>query len=318
MLREQKAELEHKEYMLKEREIKCKEEEGAFLRFKEEHSKLKRNYEDLSRKLNDTEEILKGKNIELSTITNVARKAQETLNNIEAENKILREKFNMIEKAYKEEKVLSGERKDEYNKNTANLKEELKQCKNDLSNLKSYYENAEKERAEVTSYKLNQAKTNYEDIIAKKDKRLRNLKHDLEDERAFNDMAPDKYRTRDFQRGYEDELSSSGSVLNDSEYLAQKDRWAQLERETDALKSNIRIALAPSDSLGINIDPNKVPEDLLRYDREVIKRYDLPQVKDIKKTKVIPEDKKESEIIPEQKLKDDLGMMENDESEIDI
>eukprot|EP00826_Nyctotherus_ovalis_P021723 TRINITY_DN17067_c0_g1_i1.p2 TRINITY_DN17067_c0_g1~~TRINITY_DN17067_c0_g1_i1.p2 ORF type:complete len:328 (+),score=114.23 TRINITY_DN17067_c0_g1_i1:1217-2200(+) len=327
MLREQKAELEHKEYMLKEREIKCREEEGAFLRLKEEHSKLKKRFDELSRKLTDTEEILKEKHIELSTISNAARRAQEALNNMEAENKILREKLNMIEKAYEEERAQSEERRNEYNENVAKLREELKQYKQDLSRLKEHYKSAEKERAEVAAYKLSQAKASYEDVIAKKDQRLRSLKHNLEDERAFNEAVPSKYRTEGFlQRRDEEDLSSSASVLNDSEYLAQKDRWAQLDRETEMVKSNIRTVLAPSDPLGVGAlqERGKVKEDPLSYDKEVIRKYSLPPAEEQapddkgeiapgkKREKIKAHLEKPKEALPEEHVED------LNESKIDI
>lgn len=301
MLREQRAELEHKEYMLKEREIKCREEEGAFLRLKEEHSRLKKSFDELSKKLTDTEEVLKEKHVELSTISSAARRAQEALNNLEAENKILREKLNMIEKAYEEERAQSGERRNEYSENVAKLKEELKQYKQDLSRLKEHYESAEKERAEVAAYKLSQARANYEDVIARKDQRLRSLKHNLEDERAFNEAVPGKYRTEGFlQRKDEEDLSSSASILNDSEYLAQKDRWAQLDRETEMVKSNIRTVLAPSDPLGVGAsqEHGKVKEDPLGYDKEVIRKYNLPSTEEMKKMETLDD---KGEAVPEKK-----------------
>eukprot|EP00826_Nyctotherus_ovalis_P057575 TRINITY_DN7880_c0_g2_i2.p1 TRINITY_DN7880_c0_g2~~TRINITY_DN7880_c0_g2_i2.p1 ORF type:complete len:302 (+),score=72.46 TRINITY_DN7880_c0_g2_i2:320-1225(+) len=248
LLKERKNELEHKEDLLKEREIKCKEQEVTLKDMDEENVKRSKRYEELYNNYKELEGKYNARNTEFEVLSKTAERIQSLLAAKEQENKLLLERLDMAERGYEIEKQQTAEQKADYRTTTSNLKSQVEEYKEDLERVRSYYAEAERERSEAASYKFSQAKSEYEESLAKKKLKIKKLKNTLNDEAEPKDSGLTQEK--------ENAEESDGSVLCGPEYALQKKRWRQLEHETQMLKTDVQAVVAPADPLGLPSDPD--------------------------------------------------------------
>ena len=147
------------------------------------------------------------------------------------------------------------------------MKQQLEEAKRDLTTLREHYDRAQKEQESIAKYKLEQERTHYEKVVQEKEAKTLELQRDLENERAYNEHVANSYKAHTIavlERGNirEDdrqaESSLNASILHDPEYLAQKNKWTQMESEAEVLKTNIRMALVPTDPMGFQSMPDRI------------------------------------------------------------
>jgi len=249
LLREKRSDLQHKEYEVRQREMKLKEQDEAYTKLKEDYLKLNDNYEKVVKQVKREEERIKDRQVEFTILVNAAKRDQEALKDLEVENKLLRERLNTLEKGYNEQKVQMEERKNEYKETVDKLKEQLEEYKKDLTHLRDDYSHAAKERNNAATFKFDQMKSEYENLITKKDERIRSLEQDLESEKVLSGAGPFKLRGTSFlgMENIEDlkEPPADNSILHDPEYIAQKNKWQKLEDETELLRNDIETTFKP-------------------------------------------------------------------------
>jgi len=264
---DKRRDLENMEYLVHVREEKCKEAEENIKRTKADFIELQDKYKEIQKKLDDTERKLRETIEHLTIVSTTAKRDQELLGAKETENKLLKEELSILKKAYEDEKTHSSEHKNEYAQTISELKTQLENSKQDLISLREQYKQAEKERTEVTQYKFEQEKTRLTKEIEEKDAKILELQRDYENEKAYNEHVANNYKAHTVAVLQRENMAHpekvpesplSTSFLHDPEYLSQKNRWMQLEQETEALKTNVRTALIPSDPLGYNQMPDRL------------------------------------------------------------
>jgi len=189
----------------------------------------------------------------------VANKDQDSLAEQITQNNKLQHRLNTIEKEYKEQLTQVEEINNEYKAIIQKLKDQVTNYQYTLKNVREHYVNAEKERIAATIDRFNQERTSYENDIIKKEQTIMSLKQDIKREKMLNETTQVKPKTTVVvYNEVLDELSLNNSALQDNEYLMQKDRWVELERETELLKDDIKVAFIPTDPQGIHPVPNKI------------------------------------------------------------
>lgn len=118
------------------------------------------------------------------------------------------------------------------------------------------------------SFKSEQEKEYFEKALKEKETKINELERDLDNEKTYNEHAATTYHVRTIQHVHKEayhteeekqpESSSNNSILHDPEYIAQKNRWNQMEQEADELKTHIKNVFVPTPGVAFKTLPDRV------------------------------------------------------------